>query len=122
MKNNFFIKEISAAIILMLLLFFLLDPFSYWMSDMLFMMLLAGLVVIFGIFVSFVWREKVRDEREVMLRLLAGRLSYLTGVAVLMIGVLVQSWQHDLDNWLVLSLAAMIVAKIIGSIYSRTKY
>ena len=92
------------------------------MPSALFMMMVLGLVVVFVVFASFVWKENSRDEREGLHKMIAGRIAFLVGAALLVIGIVVQSFKHELDFWMVCTLGAMILAKIIGRIYGRIKY
>lgn len=121
MKNNF-LQEIfiSSALIVLLLLF--LNPFGFWMPNTFLIMMVVGLIVVFALSASFIWRENVKDEREALHRFMASRIAYLTGAGGLVIGIIVQSFQHNLDGWLVFILGVMIFAKIIGLIYGRMKY
>ena len=121
MKNNL-LQEVSISGILIILLVLFLNPFGFWMPTALLMMMVLGLVVAFALFASFVWRENHRDEREGFHKMMAGRIAYLTGTALLTLGIIVQSFGHEIDLWLVLILCAMILAKIIGLIYGRLKY
>jgi hypothetical protein len=106
--------EIASAVILLISLVLLLDPFGFWMPNMLSMVLVAVVFVCFSIFISFVWKERPQDEREELHRTKAGRAAFLTGSIILALGVVVQSIAHVLDPWLVLALAGMIFAKIFG--------
>ncbi len=120
-KNNF-LGEISISVILILLLILLLNPFNFWMPTAVHMMMIAGLAVVVIFFAGYVWKEKSHDERESLHRNMAARYAYLAGVGVLSLGVIVQSLQHTLDIWLIVSLTVMILAKIAGVIYSNQKY
>ena len=111
---------VSAVLIVLLILF--LNPFGLWMPPVLLMMMVLGLVVVFSTFASFIWRENARDERESLHKMMAGRFAFLAGTASLVIGIIVQSFRHELDFWVVLTLGIMILAKIIGFIYGRTEY
>jgi len=113
------LQEISISGILIILLILFLNPFGFWMPNTLLMMMVLGLVVVFALFSSFVWRENHKDEREGLHKMMADRIAYLTGTALLTLGIIVQSFNHELDPWLVLILAGMIVAKVIGLIYGR---
>ena len=121
MKNNL-LQEIFVSSVLIVLLVLFLNPFGFWMPNALLMMMVLGLVVVFVVFASFVWKENSRDEREGLHKMMAGRIAFLSGTALLVIGIIVQSFKHELDFWLVLTLGTMILAKIIGLIYGRTKY
>jgi len=120
MKNNL-LQEISISGILIILLVLFLNPFGFWMPNALLMMTVLGFVVVFVVFASFVWKENSRDEREGLHKMMAGRIAFLVGTAILVIGIIVQSFKHELDFWLVLTLGTMILAKIIGLIYGRIK-
>ncbi|MCI0611379.1 hypothetical protein L0244_00165 [bacterium] len=121
MKNNF-LQEIFVSLALIVLLVLFLNPFGFWMPNALLIMMIAGLIVVFALFASFIWRETAQDEREALHRFMAGRIAYLSGAGGLVIGIIIQSLQHNLDGWLVGILGIMIFAKIIGLIYGRIKY
>ena len=91
------------------------------MPPILLMMMIVGLIVVFALYASFIWRENSKDEREGFHKMMAGRVAFLVGTAVLVVGIIIQSFRHDLDFWLVLTLGAMILAKIIGLVYARIK-
>ena len=116
MKNN--IKEIIITVCLIAIAILLLNPFHFWMPDIMVMGMLAVALVIFGIFTSFVLREKVFDERDSFHRTLAGRNAFLAGSAILMLGIIVQGYYHSVDSWLVIALTAMITVKISTRIWS----
>ena len=120
MKNNS-IKEILASIILIALLILFLNPFSIWMPNMISMLMVLALIIAFIIFASFIWKENAKDEREALHKMIADRVAFLTGTALLIIGVVVQSFKNKLDLWLVVILGIMILSKIIGLVYSREK-
>ena len=120
MKNNF-LQEVVVSLILIVLLVLLLNPFHFWMPTNILMIMLVGLMVIFAIFASFVWRENAKDERELLHRMFAGRVAYLVGTGTLVLAIIVQCFSHQLDPWLVLVLVLMILSKIYGIMYSRTK-
>ncbi|MBI2443026.1 MAG: hypothetical protein HYV40_03930 [Candidatus Levybacteria bacterium] len=109
------------SFILLILLFLIVNPFDLFMLTSLQMIVVVLLVVLFAVFAVFVFREKTRDEREALHRFIAGRLAFLLGTAVLVIGIVVQTVQHTLDLWLVVALVVMILGKIGGLVYSRMK-
>ena len=121
MKNNL-LQEIIVSLVLIILLVLFLNPFEFWMPPILLMMMVLGLVVIFSLFASFIWRENAKDERESLHKMMAGRIAFLAGTATLVIAVIVQSFKHELDVWLVVTLGVTILAKIVGFIYSRMKH
>lgn len=120
MKNSV-TQELFIVVLLVILLLLFLNPLNLWMPSMLHMMLLAGFMTTIALFFAFVWRERVRDEREGLHRLFAGRFAFLVGVGVLAIGVVVQSFMHAIDPWLITAFIAMIAAKVLASAYGRTR-
>jgi len=121
MKNNF-LQEIIVSGVLIILLVLFLNPFELWMPPILLMMMVLGLVVVFSLFASFIWRENNKDEREGLHKMMAGRIAFLAGTATLVIAIIIQSFRHELDAWLVVTLGVMILAKIVGLLYGRIKY
>lgn len=121
MKDSF-LQEIFVSLTLIVLLVLFLNPFGFWMPNALLIMMIAGLIVVFAVFASFIWRETAQDEREALHRFMAGRIAYLTGAGGLVAGIITQSIRHDLDPWLLGILGMMILAKIIGLIYGRARY
>ncbi len=116
MKNN--IKEIIITLCLISIAVLLLNPFNFWMPDMMVMCMLAIALALFGVFASFILREKIFDERDSLHRTLAGRNAFIGGATVLMIGIVVQGYTHTVDPWLVVALIVMIFAKITTRIWS----
>ncbi len=116
MKNN--IKETIATVCLIVIAILLLNPFHFWMPDMMVMAMLASALVIFGILASFILREEIFDERDSLHRTLAGRNAFLVGATVLMLGIVVQGYSHQVDAWLVVALIGMIFVKIATRIWS----
>ena len=113
------LQEISISIILIILLILLfVNPF---MSGALFMMVVVGLIIAFGLFTTFIWRERAEDERESYHKMIAGRIAFLAGAGVLVLGIVIQSFAHELDPWLIFTLGIMIIGKIAGLIYGKTK-
>lgn len=116
------LKEISISAVLIALLVGILNPFHLWMPDMLHMMMLAGALVVFGLFAAFILREKITDERDGVHRMFAGRVAYLVGTASLLLGIVYQSYADNLDNWLVVTLVIMVLAKVMTHLYSDKNY
>jgi len=116
MKNNVLEKVVALALIVIAIL--LLNPFHFWMPDMMVMGMLAGALVLFGVFASFILREDSLDERDELHRTLAGRNAFLAGSGVLIMGIVVQGYSHTVDPWLVVALIAMVVVKIATRIWS----
>lgn len=116
MKNNF--KETLLTVILIVIAILLLNPFHFWMPNMMVIFMLAFALVIFGIFASFVLREKSVDERDDQHKSLAGRNAFLVGSGILMLGIVVQGYTHTVDAWLVLALIGMVITKIATRYWS----
>jgi hypothetical protein len=121
MENNF-AKEIAVSSVLIVLAVLLLNPFHFWMPEMMVTALLLLLFIVFALFAAFVLREKAQDEREIAHRMLSGRAAFLVGSALLTLGIIVQSTNHAVDSWLVVTLVAMIVSKIVARIYGDSRW
>ncbi len=113
--------EIGISSVLVVLTVLLLNPFHFWMPNMVHMIMLALTLVIFALLAIFIVREKVQDERETLHRMLSGRVAFLTGSALLTIAIVVQSLQDTVDVWLVIILVAMVLSKLITRIYSDNR-
>lgn len=122
MKNNIFAKEVIIALILIIFLVVFLNPFNLLMPPPLLSMLILFFLAAFGIFTAVIWKEKARDEREQLHRMLVGRYAFLAGSGILVIGIIVQSLKHTIDAWLIFALVGMILAKLIGLLYSQKNY
>lgn len=116
MKNN--LKETLVTLGLIVIAILLLNPFHFWMPDVVVMCILAVGLVLFAVFTIFILRETSIDERDAQHRTLAGRNAFLTGSAVLILGIIVQGYSHTVDPWLVVALIVMIVTKIGTRIWS----
>ena len=92
------------------------------MPDFMVMMMVLGLLIVFSIFAALIWRENAKDEREGFHRMMADRFAFIAGTSILILGMIVQSFQHKVDFWLVLTLGIMILAKTISIVYGRIKY
>ena len=110
---------ISFALVILAVL--LLNPFHFWMPNMMHMVMLAFTLVIFALFAVFILREKVQDERDTVHRMLSGRVAFLTGSALLTIGIVVQSLEDAVDVWLVVVLVTMVLSKLVTRMYSDNR-
>ena len=120
MKYTSYLVELTVSLAVLVLLVLLLEPFDFMPTPFL-MMAEVVLIVLFGIFASFVWNERAEDEREELHRMLAARVAFLVGSGTLLLGIIVQSLSHALDSWLVFALVAMVLAKMAGSVYGRMR-
>ena len=122
MKHNLFFNELTISIILVILLVLFLNPLDFLMPSSFVMMLIVFLIAFFGIFTAVIWREQPKDEREGFHSMFAGRLAFLTGSTILVIGIIMQELRHVTDQWLIFALVGMIIAKIVGFLYGQKKY
>ncbi len=115
-----YVSEVGVGVVLLLLLALFFHPLYFWMPNALSMMFMLALFISWVVFAVFVWREQSGDEREVLHRMIAARVSFLAGSGALVMGIVAQSITHTLDPWLVVTLSIMIIAKIGGHIYVRS--
>jgi heme A synthase len=121
-KDNSFLSEIVISLIMAVFLILLGNPLSANMSKSMHMAVILGLSLIFILFASFIWKEKVKDEREIMHRYIASRFAYITAVVLMTVGVIAKSLQHEYDRWLIFTLLFVVLAKVIGLIYGHIKH
>jgi hypothetical protein len=108
------------ALVLLVMLGALTDPFMYWMPTMPEMtVLLISTALLLG-WMGFVAREKAVDEREAEHRMFAGRVAYLSGLALLTIALVMQGFAHTIDPWVPIALAGMVVSKLAARWYADT--
>ncbi len=77
--------------------------------------------VVFLIFSALVFREQSKDERENVLKMNAGRISFLAGSIIAVVGILFQSMSHNVDPWLVYTLIGMVLVKTIIRVFYSLK-
>lgn len=82
---------------------------------------IVGLSVVFILFVTAIFKEQLGDERERQHARSTGRISYLIGVGLLVIGIIYQALTGQIDTWLIVTLVAMLLSKIISIIYLRAR-
>lgn len=122
MKNNSFIAHLVLSLILIAFIALCFYPLQQLLMPTMFSsIILIGLAIVFVIFAIFVWREKPQDEREEKHRLIAGRVGFLVGAGILVAGIVIETLKHELDSWLLLTLAAMILGKLLATLYYQTK-
>ncbi len=110
--------EKIVTILLLIVTVLLLNPFDFWMPDMMVIGMLIFILVLFGIFASFVLRESRQDERDEAHRSLAGRNAFLAGSGVLILAIVFQGYSHNVDPWVVFALSVMVTVKIITRLWS----
>lgn len=112
-------QELFVAGVFTLVLVLMLNPFGFFMPDKLVSIMLGGILVLFGLYATFVLKESPQDEREHLHRFLANRLAYLLGTTALVLGIV---WQgitlRHVDPWLLVVLGTMVIAKVASLFYS----
>src|SRR5579872_378397 len=116
MKNSF-TGEVIISILLVVLLVFFLRPLPTSMPTSMHVVMAPLLIVLFVIFASVMWREIPGDEREQLHKFISARFAYVASVAILVVGVAVQSIQKVVDPWLVSALCIILLAKVAGLVY-----
>ncbi len=114
------LKEFIMPILLAILIFFLINPLDWWMNNAVYMLLVLLLLLAFSTFSVFFWKEHVLDERESLHRMISGRIAFLIGGGVTVIGIVVQSFSHAIDPWLLAVLLSMVVGKAGAFLWSRS--
>ena len=109
--------QIIVAGVLTFLLCALADLIPFWMPMMGQMTALVVVTVLLAVWAGFVIQEKVHDEREVVLKMKAGRVAYVSGLGVLMVALVVQGLQHNIDPWIAIALAVMVVSKLLTRLF-----
>ncbi|SRR6266481_3043518 len=110
--------SILCAIAIVVLAALLLNPFHLGMPGMMYLMLLVALLAAFGAYTAFILREGGGDEREMAHRMFSGRVAFLSGALVFVIGIVYQGFTTVVDPWLVVGIAVMLVAKVVAHGYS----
>ena len=109
--------QIIVAIVLSFFLCVLADLVPFWMPMMGEMTALLIVVILLIAWAGFVMQETTQDEREVLLKMKAGRVAYLSGLAVLLLALIIQGFAHAIDPWIAISLAVMVLAKLGSRLY-----
>lgn len=118
--QNPYRQEIFITAIFVFILLLLLNPFGFFMPEQLVYIMLAGIVVLFALYLTLLVKESPKDERERLHRFLANRTGYLLGAGVLVIGAVYQGFvESHIDPWLLLALGVMAVGKIASLLHSE---
>lgn len=115
------IFEIASAAAIILIATSFLTSSSLSMPGNVVSVLLVLLFLAFLSFAALIWKENSSDEREAFHTLTAGRISFLAGVGVLVVGTIAQTAMHNIDPWLIIALCTMVIVKIILLIYTSRK-
>lgn len=116
-----FKKEIILSVLILILLGYSLKPVIMPMSSMMEMAVGATLILLFALLAGALLKEGAGDERENLHRMLADRFGFLAGAGALTLIAAVQSFRHSIDPWLIGALGIMILAKMVGLLYSSIK-
>ena len=117
MKSNLTLEGV-VALVLVTLLALIWNPMHFWMPNMAHMSVLGLLLICFVAYAAFILREKAEDERDILHRMFAARAGFFTGTTILTIGVFLDALDGTADKWLVLTLVAMIIAKLATRLYA----
>ena len=117
MANKLF--YIGTAVFLVGLLVLLSDPLMLWMPAGAQMTALLGAAVLACVWAGFVMYERASDEREMLHKMHAGRVAYLSGIAVLTLALVFQGFAHDIDPWISVALGTMVISKLVSRFYSE---
>lgn len=110
-KQNIPATLMASSITLIALGLLLTDPFNLTMNNVALMIISGLLFASFGVFAGLLWQEKASDEREGQIIDRGGRFAYLTGMSTLILALVIQSFEHSVDSWLVATIAVMIISK-----------
>jgi len=113
LRENPFV-DLLLATSLILLLLFAYNPFEFWMPEMLHIVLIGGIASVLVLFLVLVWKEQDYDERDTRNRLISGKYSFIVGTVILAIGNIVQLLQYEMNIWLPLALAGMVLTKLLS--------
>ena len=111
--------HIVVALVLAFFLLTLADLVPFWMpmmGEMTALLIVAALMLVWA---GFIMREKAADEREALLTMKSGRFAYLSGLAILLVGLIVQGLQHNIDPWVAIALAVMVLSKLFTRLYTE---
>ena len=110
--------QLLVGVALIILLLGLSDFVPFWMPGMTETIILLVVALLLGVWASFVMYEETADEREATYNLQAGRVSYLAGMSVLLLALLVQGFMYAIDPWILIALGVMVVAKLATKLYA----
>jgi hypothetical protein len=117
MKNNLF--EILISLVLIGVLVIFANPMVFTMPTEMHVVMGPSLIFLLILFTGIFWKEQKGDERETLHKYIAGRFAYFAGITVLVLAIVLQSLHNVLDSWLVIALAIMLLAKIVGLLYGN---
>ena len=113
------IGELVISIALIALLVTFLQPLKIFMPHAMHPFMVPLLVVLLILFGAVLWKESPGDERDQLHKFISARFAYFGGVAILILGIIIESFKGAIDHWLITAICIMLLAKIIGQLYSR---
>ncbi|MCA9360176.1 hypothetical protein KC850_04045 [Candidatus Kaiserbacteria bacterium] len=115
-------KHTLLPIIVSLLALAFIDPFMYWMPSNATWILLGGLFLATSVYAFFILTENANDEREVIIRAFADRVSSLIGMSLLVLVIGCQTFRSEsVSTEIVVILVVMIISKFIAHWYAVNK-
>ncbi len=105
------------AILVVSFIVLLLQPFHPIRKVFFSLGIIVSLIVVYIVRAYIMWTEKPEDERSLSYSYKSSWLAYLTGSLFLLIGIFLEAYEGDIDEWLLVSLAAMFLAKFSSMIY-----
>lgn len=111
-ENPLFDILLGVGLIALLVLAY--NPFKLWMPEMMHIVLIGGIASVLVLFLVLVWKEKDLDERDAVNKLIAGKYAFMAGTIILAIGNIVQLLQYEMNIWLPLALAGMVITKLVS--------
>ena len=120
-KNNLYIQVVLGiiAVILTAGILYSLSSLQLWMPETIPTMVVLGIIILIGVTVSFILKERGGDEREINHSLFSGKVAFLSGTSVLLVGIIKEITTRNVDFWLVTAFITMVLAKVLALIYSH---
>jgi len=91
-----------------------INPFDFWMPDMMVMGLTSIFCVALFVYTSLFWKETPRDERELEHSRIADRYAYIAANVALIVAIGASIINHADDFWLVTIALVMNTVKILS--------
>jgi hypothetical protein len=117
MKNKTIIIHSVVALLIVFCALVLADLVPFWMPMMGEMVVLTLVTVLLCVWVGLILFETAHDEREASLKHQSARFAYLAGIVMLLVALLTQAFEHEVDPWVPLTLALMVVVKQVSRLY-----
>lgn len=113
--------ELFFGLVLTVLIVALYNPWSLWMPMEAHVMIVGMMAFVFGVLSVLAIKSINEDEREQKIRLIGYQTAYGVGTGVIIMGIMVQSFRHSVDSWLVGALLLMLAAKFITILAEHKK-